>query len=237
MLLAASEFTPLKIAALFAWMLSVCLHEFSHALVGYWGSERHGRGKRPTFDPASYIDPIFSLLIPAFVLMAGGFPLPGGSVMVDRSRLRSSRWESYVSAAGPASNLILFLLLTFPLHPKLHLVDASAIQQPTWVYFLGCMAFLNFIATLFNLIPVPPLDGFGMIEPKLDPEVRWKLRQPHVTLICFGAVFLLFATVDSAMLPFVWMLETVCARLGLPTDLIFRGYSIVMFDYDPVAAN
>lgn len=170
----ALQFTPLMLAALAAYIMCVCLHEFAHALVAYWGGGRSVRDKGYlSLDPTRYIDPVFSLLIPAIVLMMGGFPLPGAAVQINAGALRSERWNAYVSAAGPAMNFILFLLFAAPLHPVARLVDSYAASQPTWVYFLGAMSTLNFIVTIFNLIPIPPLDGFGIIEHTFDHETRW----------------------------------------------------------------
>lgn len=225
------HFSPLMFAALAAWILCTTLHEFSHAVVAYWGGDDTVRGRGYlTLDPTRFIDPVFSLLIPAIVLLMGGFPLPGAAVLIDRSRLKSDRWGSYVSAAGPASNMLLFLLFCIPLHPVIGLVDPHSSFQPTWVNFVGAMAVLNFLAVLFNLIPVPPLDGFGMIEHRLDDELRWKLRQPQVAMSCLAVVFIVLWTVPRASTPFFWMLERVCDTLGLPLDVLIRGYSVVMFD-------
>ena len=234
MLAARLTFTPLMFAALLAWILCVCLHEFSHALVAYWGGDDSVREKGYlTLDPTRYIHPVTTLLIPAIILLLGGFPLPGGAVLIDTSRLRGPKWGAYVSAAGPAANLVLFLLFALPLHPKLGLVDPFASQQTTAVYFLGAMATLNFIGMLFNLIPVPPLDGFGIIEHKLDPELRWKLHQPQVAMFSLAALFFIFGTVESAMIPFVYMLDNVCSMLGLPAFLLLDGYNVVMLDAAP----
>jgi Zn-dependent protease len=234
MLAAGIHFTPLMFAALLAWILSVCIHEFSHALVAYWGGDVSVREKGYlTLDPTRFIDPVFSLLVPAIILLLGGFPFPGAAVRIDHSRLKSPRWGSYVSAAGPASNLVLFLLLALPLHPALGLVDVDGGPQQTWVYFLGAVAMLNFIAALFNLIPVPPLDGFGMIEHTLDPQLQWKLRQPAVS---FGAIFVLFfvvTRVDAFWVPFFFMLYWICRTLGLPADILVDGFNLVLHDQMP----
>jgi Zn-dependent protease len=234
MLLAVGvHFSPLMFAALAAWILCTTLHEFAHALVAYWGGDDTVRGKGYlSLDPTRFIDPIFTLLIPAIVLLMGGFPLPGAAVMIDTSRLRSARWSAYVSAAGPASNLILFLLFALPLHPLVGLVDPEAPFQPTWVNFIGAMAVLNFLGVLFNLIPVPPLDGFGIIEHRFDYDLRWKLRQPQVAMACLAVVFILLWTVPRASMPFFWMLDQVCGALGLPLEVLLRGYYVVMFDQE-----
>jgi len=226
----SNRFTPLTLALLAAWVLCVTLHEFAHALVAYFGGDdsvRH-RGYL-TLDPTRFIHPVNTILIPALVLLMGGFPLPGAAVPIDESRLRSQKWAAYVSAAGPATNFILFVLLALPLHPRLGLVDPFLRVQPTWVYFLGAIAMLNFIATLFNLIPLPPLDGFGIIEGSLDPQTRWKLRQPQVGWGCLFALFMIIWNVPHAMLPFYWMFDAVTHTLGLPAGLMARGYDVILF--------
>jgi len=230
-LLAMVRFTGLMVAALMAWMLCVCVHEFSHALVAYLGGDRSMRERGYlSLDPTRFIDPVFSLLIPAIVLLMGGLPLPGGSVMIDERALKNRKWGIYVAAAGPASNFILFLLFGMVLHPGLHLVDPLARTQPTWVYFCGAMAFLNFFATFFNLLPVPPLDGYRMIEHEFPADIQRKMRQPQNAMTVFGLLFLVFWIFpDQAFIPFIFMLEQIAPALGLPLDLMLQGYNVVLF--------
>jgi Zn-dependent protease len=225
----ADRFTPLTIAALLAWILCVCVHEFAHALVAYWGGDQSVRRRGYlSLDPTKYIDPMFSLIVPAVVLLLGGLPLPGGAVRIDEGALRNRRWIAYVSAAGPVGNLVLFLLFSLPLHPKLGLVEPSTMVQPTWALFCGAMAFLNFIAAMFNLIPVPPLDGYRLIEHRLPADLQWKLRQPQMAMVGFGLLFLAFAVFDWVWIPFLVMHDLVTGALGLPTHLILSGYTYVI---------
>ncbi len=229
----ADRFTPIMGAALLAWILCVCVHEFSHALVAYIGGDKSVREKGYlTLDPTRFIDPVFSLLVPAVVLMLGGLPLPGGSVQIDVSRLKSEAWSRYVSAAGPISNFVLFLLFAAPLHPELGFVDPAAVPQPTWVYFFGAMAVLNFIATLFNLIPVPPLDGFALIEHRFRYETRLWLRQN--SMLMFGGLFMLFWMVDEVWVPFFFMVGLACDAFGLPEGLLFSGFFYVVWGASPL---
>ncbi|MFQ5412492.1 MAG: site-2 protease family protein [Phycisphaerae bacterium] len=222
------KFTPLLVAALLAWILSVCIHEFCHALVAYFGGDKSVRDKGYlTLDPTRFIDPIFSIALPAIILMMGGFPLPGGAVRIDWSLLKSDHWRRYVYAAGPASNFVLYLLFALPLHPALGLVDGGAESQPDWVYFLGAMAFLNFFAMLFNLLPVPPLDGFGIIEHRFSYETQRLLRQN--ALLAIGALFLLFWTVPAVWIPFWFMIDLVSDTLGFPVDILSEGYNYILF--------
>jgi len=235
MLLASGvQYSPLLFAALAGWIMCTCLHEFSHALVAYWGGDRTVRDKGYlSVDPTRFIDPVFSLLIPAIVLLTGGFPFPGASVQIDTSRLKSDKWSAYVSAAGPISNGILFLLFALPLHPLLGLVPAVVEDRPAWVHYLGCMATLNFIAMLFNALPVPPLDGFGMIEHTLSHETRWKARQPGVTWMAFLGLMVVMNSVPQAMAVFWYMLIRVSHALGLSPKMLIDGYWFILFGDPP----
>jgi Zn-dependent protease len=185
---------PLFWAVLIGWILSVVLHEFAHGLVAHLGgdytvAERGGL----TLNPLQYIDPVYSLLIPGIMLLVGGVPLPGGVTYVRDDLLRSRAWSSAVSLAGPAMNLLLFLLLIVPLHPMVGWLDpwASSDQWTPAQRLIATLAVLQFISVLLNLAPVPPLDGFGAIRPFLNHETRIKLGTPPVSTVLYFAYFLL----------------------------------------------
>lgn len=178
------------------WIMSVVLHEFAHGVVAYWGGDWTIRQRGGlTLNPLQYVDPIMSLLLPAVFLLMGGIPLPGGSTFIRRDLLRSRVWESAVSLAGPAMNLLLFLACALPLHPSLGWADYS--QGPgQWSNaqtFLAAMAMLQMIAVILNLMPVPPLDGFQTISPFLGQYTRHKLTTPPIGMVLFlGYFFMLW---------------------------------------------
>src|SRR4051812_46444423 len=119
-ILAAADLNrPITWALVIGWIMSVVLHEFAHGLVGYLGGdytikERGGL----TLNPLQYVDPVNSILLPIVFLLMGGIPLPGGVTYIRRDLLRSRLWDSGVALAGPAMNIILFVLLVMPFHPK-----------------------------------------------------------------------------------------------------------------------
>jgi Zn-dependent protease len=141
-----------------------------------------------------YIDPVFSILFPAIIFLLGGVPLPGGVTYVRRDLIRSRAWQVAVSAAGPAMNFLIFLLLCLPLHPRIGLIDPPAGGAiPTYLLFIGAMAWLQMLAVLFNLVPVPPLDGFQIAAEFMKPETREKLSTPPLShLLFFGYFFVLW---------------------------------------------
>ena len=100
------------IIVLVGWVFSLCLHEFSHALVAYYGGDTTVREKGYlTFNPLKYTHPVYSLLLPLLFLVLGGIGLPGGAVYIETWRLRSRGWISAVSLAGPTANLLLAIVL------------------------------------------------------------------------------------------------------------------------------
>ena len=92
------------VVVLIGWIFSLCLHEFSHALVAYLGGDTTVKDKGYlTFNPLKYTHPVYSLLLPLLFLVLGGIGLPGGAVYIETWRLRSRTWMSAVSLAGPTA--------------------------------------------------------------------------------------------------------------------------------------
>ena len=154
------------------WITSLCVHEFGHALVAYLGGDRSVVASGYlTLNPLRYANVALSLLLPVVFLLLGGIALPGGAVYINRSALRSKSWDSAVSAAGPAGTLLCGLLVGLPfLVPGV--LKGSLLGH---VDFFGALAFLGFIeafALILNLVPVPGLDGFGILRPWLPYSLQ-----------------------------------------------------------------
>jgi Zn-dependent protease len=200
-LLAAVNFAdPLLWTVMIGWIFTVVLHEFAHGLVGYLGGDYTVRERGGlTLNPLQYVDPLTSLILPVVFLLMGGVPLPGGATFVRRELLRSRGWSSAVSLAGPAMNFILFLALLLPFHPSIGWIHPGD-DPDQWTnvqMFLAALGQLQIVAVVINLIPVPPLDGFGVISPYLDPQTRQKLMTPPVGTALMLGVFLLLWQVPA----------------------------------------
>jgi Zn-dependent protease len=184
---------PLLWAVFMGWIMTVVLHELAHGVVAYWGGdytikERGGL----TLNPFQYIDPVMSLLLPVVVFLLGGLPLPGGVTYVRRDLLRSRAWQAAVSAAGPAMNFLIFLALVVPFHPRLRWVTPPMPGQASnALLFVGAMAWLQILSVMLNLLPIPPLDGFGIISPLMDEPSRRRLMTPPLSIVLFLALFFL----------------------------------------------
>jgi Zn-dependent protease len=158
------------------WIFSVCLHEFGHAIVAYYGGDHTVRDKGYlTLNPIHYTDPFLSLVMPLIFLFLGGIGLPGGAVYINDHLLRSKGWRTAVSLAGPAMNILLALLLCVPFW--LGLVDLRF--GPGLAFLIQ----LQICAVVFNLIPVPPLDGFRALSPWLPEETAQRLLQQSNVLM------------------------------------------------------
>ncbi len=203
------------------WVFSLCLHEFSHALVAYMGGDYTVKDKGYlTFNPLKYTHPVYSLLFPMIFLLMGGIGLPGGAVYIEKWRLKSRQWETAVSLAGPFSNAILALILGLIL--RLGPVSASG----AWPG-LAFLAFLQISAVVLNLIPLPPFDGFGAIEPYLSMDIRMKLAQTQ-GMLAWVVLILLWQV--RAVGNLFWGLVSLLARVsGIPLDLASWGMSQFLF--------
>jgi Zn-dependent protease len=155
------------------WVFSVCLHEFGHALAAYHGGDYTVRDKGYlTLNPLHYTHPVYSLLMPVIFMMMGGIGLPGGAVYIERHLLRSKWWETWVSLAGIAMNLIIVWVISALFRFGLLQNDPGSVGSVSMAFLLQ----LQISAVLFNLLPIPPLDGFNAIAPWLPLDVREQLR-------------------------------------------------------------
>jgi len=209
------------LVVLIGWVFSLCLHEFSHAFVAYQGGDYTVKDKGYlTFNPLKYTHPVFSLLLPLLFLVMGGIGLPGGAVYIERWRLRGPRWETAVSLAGPASNALLALILGLIL--RFTPVASSSIGPG--LAFLGL---LQVSAVVLNLLPIPPFDGFGALEPYLPMEWRMKLAETRGMLSMLVFVVLWYVPfVNSAFWGFIFFLARTA---GVPLQIAILGLNQFMF--------
>ncbi len=206
------------------WVLSLIFHEFAHAYVAYQGGDLSVADKGYlTLDPRLYADPVTSLAIPMFFVIAGGIGLPGGAVWINRGRLRSPAVASMMSLAGPATNLVLAVVLLVPL--SIGLIDRAS--QPTLAAAFGFLGFLQITAFILNMLPIPGLDGFGAIEPHLPNHVLVTLApiRRYAIMILFAALFF----VDPLNRAFWDVIRGAIELFGVDRDLPLVGLDLFRF--------
>src|SRR5699024_7872392 len=171
-------------------------------------------------DIRRYTDPVMSLVLPLLILAIGGIPLPGGAVWINRGALHSSSVSSWVSLAGPLSNLAIgiVLIIIVSLTPAIPIGLAIG---------LSYLALVQIIAFVLNILPIPGLDGYGALEPYLSPQARefgMKAR-PWAPLVLF-ALIIAVPGVSNAFFEFTY---TVFDAIGGDRFLGELGFSAFQF--------
>jgi Zn-dependent protease len=171
------------------WLVSLCLHEYAHALTAYRAGDRGVAEKGYlTLDPLRYSDVGLSIVLPMIFVLAGGIGLPGGAVWIDRGRIKGRLRHSLISAAGPLVN-VAFAVALLGLVGR---AQAGFGAHPEFWAALAYLGFLQVTASLLNLLPVPGLDGFGILEPWLPRTWARQAGQvgPFGILIVFGLLWI-----------------------------------------------
>lgn len=154
------------VVVLIVILLSMTLHEAMHAFVGYWlGDDTAKREGRLTLNPIKHIDPFLTLLLPLMLALVGG-PIFGGAkpVPFNPNRVRYEDWgAALVAIAGPATNLLIAFLF-FGIYTLVGAEEGTFIGA-----FLTTMVVVNIGFFVFNMIPIPPLDGSRVLY-ALAPE-------------------------------------------------------------------
>ena len=199
----------------FGWIFSLCLHEFSHALVAYLGGDYTVREKGYlTFNPLRYTHPLFSIVLPLLFLLMGGIGLPGGAVYIERWRIKNRFVLSLMSLAGPLSNLLVAVVL------GLILRFSSSIPE-SYLPGLSFLLVLQVSAVLFNSIPVPPFDGYNILEPFLNPAIRTQVER--FSYMTFWVILLLFWFVPAVSDSFWETVYAVSVFLGVDWGMVVSG--------------
>jgi Zn-dependent protease len=191
----------LKIITIGLLVESIVLHEVAHGYVaGLFGDPTARRMGRISFNPIPHIDPVWTIVIPivAFLLSGGSFIIGGAKpVPVNpRNYRRPVLGDICVSAAGVAVNFLIAIVMILLIN-----IVYFASGTPAGVMVITVMlqvALLNIVLALFNLIPIPPLDGSHLLKYLLPQG----LRAGYVQLGRTGAGFIILILVIN--MPGLW---------------------------------
>ncbi|HEV8353949.1 MAG TPA: site-2 protease family protein [bacterium] len=188
-----------------ALVVAATVHEFAHAYVADRLGDPTPRAMgRLTLNPLAHLDPIGSIMI----LLAGfGWAKP---VQINPAYFTDWRRDSIlVAVAGPLANVTLVFLLGLPF--KLDLVEPGVVRN-----LLGMVIQINAMLAVFNLIPIPPLDGSKVVVGLLPPQlaIAYARVEPFGFLILLA---LIFTRTLSAIIvpPMVWLINVATGALDL----------------------
>lgn len=196
-------------------LVSATLHEMAHAAAAmFYGDNTAKEAGRITINPIPHIDPIMSILVPIVVLVgSGGSFVFGGAkpVPVDSSRFRKGikvkRALMWVAAAGPISNFIIAFLCFWAANQSVA-AFGNAFSYSFGYKLLTMGAFVNVLLGVFNLLPLPPLDGSKVIAGFMPDKmaIAW-LKLERFAILFF--LVIIFTPITQVILgPLGWMLET-----------------------------
>ncbi|GGS11378.1 MULTISPECIES: site-2 protease family protein [Streptomyces] len=186
-----------------AWIVSLCLHEYAHARTAlHSGDISVGAKGYLTLNPLKYTHALLSIVLPVIFVIMGGIGLPGGAVFIERNRIQGRWRHSLISAAGPLTNVLFAAVCTAPFW-----LDALDGVPADFRFALAFLALLQVTAAILNFLPVPGLDGYGVIEPWLSYKVKRQVEPfaPFGLLFVFAVLWLpsvneaFFDVVDAVM--------------------------------------
>ena len=169
-----SQLLPVLLVAAILLLVAFPIHEFSHAFAAYRLGDSTARYLgRLTLNPIAHFDPIggLFLLLTSLSGYAIGWAKP---TPVNPANLAGGRQgEALVAFSGPFSNLVMASIVAVPLRAILTLgIDVPELG----VTVLSLLVLFNLVLFVFNLLPIPPLDGYRVLLAVVSPRVAWQLR-------------------------------------------------------------
>ena len=172
-------------------LFSVIIHEVSHGLVALrLGDDTARRAGRLTLNPIKHLDPIGSFLLPLLLIMTGSSIILGWAKPVPYNPNYLHKDYKYgplkVALAGPGSNLAVAVIFSLLIRIGASFMSGIIISM------LAFVVFLNILLAVFNLVPIPPLDGSKILTAFLPPEYAFRIERMGLWGMALILVFLFF---------------------------------------------
>jgi len=200
-----------QIAVIAALILSIVLHEMAHGYAANALGDPTARLRgRLSGNPLVHMDPIGSVLVPAFLFFSGASFLFGWAKPVPYNpyNLRNAKWgEALVAAAGPAVNLLLAAIFAMIIRSA----DVLGLSN-AFVELASYIVFINILLAFFNMIPFPPLDGSKILAALLPLRARMGYQNFVMKVESLGIVvtfLFIFILIQVLWTPFSQLVGTV----------------------------
>jgi Zn-dependent protease len=198
------ELVQRLIAVALILLFAAPVHEFSHAYIAFRLGDSTARWQgRLTLNPIVHFDPVGGTLLALSAVVGGFFIGWAKPTPVNVYNLRGGRRaEALVALAGPLSNLVLAIIVAIPLRIILASPDMviTLLTDDRLYFVVGIVEYfmvINIVLMIFNLLPIPPLDGWHTLLAVVNPRLSYTLRQYQqygfvivLLLILSGAAFL-----------------------------------------------
>ena len=225
-----TDFLGPQILALPVLLFAIVIHEFAHAYTAFLaGDDTAAAQGRLTLNPISHVDPFGTILVPLMLYLSNtGFMIGWARpVPVNPLRFRSSEWDIFVSLAGPGSNFVLAAIAAILLKIAMvaGLFDVGDVEaavavmvlrygkpQPLALLLLYFIT-INIVLGLFNLIPIPPLDGSHVLY-RLLASSGSTLADRYAALQPYGFFILILILISPVGKVFSWIVA-VCISFVL----------------------
>lgn len=188
------------------FFLAVIIHEYAHGWAAWkLGDSTAKNAGRLTLNPMAHIDAIGTIFLP-MVLLITKSPIVFGwakPVPVDFHRLNNPKKDMvWVGLAGPAANILFAILLSF----ILKISNLTLTASPLFISVLNSVILINLVLAVFNLLPIPPLDGSRVAMGLLprDMAIKYAKLEPYGFMIIFGLLWL--GVIGSVIWPIVMSL-------------------------------
>ena len=189
----SEDFVARVIVVAIMLLVGFPVHEFAHALAAYrLGDSTAKLFGRLTLNPVAHFDPLGGILLAVSFIGSGfGFGWAKPKPVNPSNLAGGRRGEAMVAAAGPVSNLVLAAAAALPLRFIFATPQLSEQIPGIVVLVLYLFVYINLVLMIFNLLPIPPLDGSKVLFAFLPPRLAWQWR-PVLEQYGFILLLLLF---------------------------------------------
>ena len=189
----SEDFVARVIVVAIMLLVGFPVHEFAHALAAYrLGDSTAKLFGRLTLNPVAHFDPLGGILLAVSFIGSGfGFGWAKPTPVNPSNLAGGRRGEAMVAAAGPVSNLVLAAAAALPLRFIVGTPQLSEQIPGIVVLVLYLFVYINLVLMIFNLLPIPPLDGSKVLFAFLPPRLAWQWR-PVLEQYGFILLLLLF---------------------------------------------